>query len=168
MQIFILWCGFLGGWLLVAGPVFQAVIELSEQETKRETIASVTQRYTPPPRNSAWWWLLPPVGYLLHRGRARRRRQEILQLWTPQQLEAIARLSNKATGWAMVASAGVLLALRETWGLTEHYHWSPWRFWLLAAGMAVLSAAYTAVRMSWVGRVRDGAGQRLAGGGCQS
>jgi hypothetical protein len=174
MRAFIVWAGFVGGWLLVAGPVFQAAIDLSEQDIGQEDMRAVAARYTPPPPDSPWWWLFPPVGYVLHRRRSRRIRQGMLALWTPAQRRAWARLGNKATGWLMVAVAGLLLAFRETWQLVEHYHWPLLVFWLLAAGMTIVSAVYTALRMIMAARIGEiegeGGGQgetRAAAGGAR-
>ena len=68
MEHLIAWCGFLGGWLLVAGPISQAVQELTELELERERIAEATSKVERPPPVSVWWWLLPPAKmYLEHR-----------------------------------------------------------------------------------------------------
>ena len=42
-------CGFVGGWLLVAGPVWQAALELAEEEIDQEAIEHVKQIVQPPP-----------------------------------------------------------------------------------------------------------------------
>ena len=71
MAVFIAWSGFLGAWLLVAGPIYQAAIELEEEDVEREVIAEASANVEAPPRVSPWWRLLPPVAYLLHRRRGR-------------------------------------------------------------------------------------------------
>ena len=40
MEQFIAWCAFLGAWLLFAGPVLQAALELREQQLSREEFES--------------------------------------------------------------------------------------------------------------------------------
>ena len=60
MESLIAWSGFLGAWLLVAGPIYQAVIELEAEAFERDAVAAVSAMVEPPPRTSAWWWLLPP------------------------------------------------------------------------------------------------------------
>ena len=42
-------CGFVGGWLLVAGPVWQAAIELREEEIDQEAIEAVKSTIAVPP-----------------------------------------------------------------------------------------------------------------------
>ena len=61
--------GFLGAWLLVAGPLYQGAFELREEEVDRKGIEASTAgipRSAPP---SPWWWLLRPVMYLIRRRR---------------------------------------------------------------------------------------------------
>jgi len=159
VEVFIVWAGFAGAWLLVAGPIFQAAIEFSEQDMEGAGFTALAAKYTPPPRYRGWWWLLPPVGYLLHWRWSRRAHREMMQLATPEQRRMFAQLGNKATGWTMVALAGILLALNETWGVKRHYHWPVLAFWLLVLAMTALSAAYTGARM---GRDRPDGGR---GGG---
>jgi hypothetical protein len=66
----IFWCGYVGAWLLVAGPIYQAALELQEQDIERDRIQQVTAQVPAPAPVSAWWWLLPPVRYLLAQRRS--------------------------------------------------------------------------------------------------
>jgi hypothetical protein len=43
MNQVIAWVGFLGAWLLVAGPLYQGALELREEEVDREGIAALAQ-----------------------------------------------------------------------------------------------------------------------------
>jgi hypothetical protein len=49
MHTVILWSGFLGAWLLVAGPIYQAVLELEAEgmETDRIRVAAATSTSRP-------------------------------------------------------------------------------------------------------------------------
>ena len=68
----ILWAGFAGAWLLVAGPLHQARVELAEEDLERERFTDAMTEVGPPPRTSAWWWLLPPLRlWIGHRRRDR-------------------------------------------------------------------------------------------------
>ncbi|BEP16416.1 hypothetical protein acdb102_47270 [Acidothermaceae bacterium B102] len=144
VQAFILWCGFFGAWLLVAGPIYQAALELGEEQFDREQLHVA---HAGSPSVSPWWWLLPPVGYWLQKRRAQRARREIMAQWTPEQLEGFIALTNKATGWIFVAGGATLLATTETWNLVEHYAWETWVFWVVTVVMLWLSAANTALRL---------------------
>jgi len=53
------WAGFAGAWLLVAGPIYQAAIELEAEEIERDAIRDAAQAVPGPPPNSRWWWLIP-------------------------------------------------------------------------------------------------------------
>ncbi len=62
MHELILWSGFFGAWLLVAGPLYQAALELAGENISREDMAGV-QPTSRPGEPSGWWWLIPPVGF---------------------------------------------------------------------------------------------------------
>ncbi len=148
MEGFIAWCAFFGGWLLFAGPVYQAALELDEQDIDHEDVEAAAAAVPQPPPISPWWWLVPPVGYLLSRRRSDRYRQAVMAAMSAEQMKGFLAFVNKATGWLMVASGALLIAAKETWVLVEHYEWAVWVFWVLSVVMATLGALYTATRMS--------------------
>jgi hypothetical protein len=65
----IAWCGFLGAWLLVAGPLDQAVREIEESGFEHEMFEEAKAKVSEPEPVSSWWLLLPPVWWLLKRRR---------------------------------------------------------------------------------------------------
>src|SRR6201996_4270561 len=99
MEQFILWCGLLGAWLLFAGPILQAALELREQELSRDEFESAHALVEREQPVSAWWWLLPPVYYWLNHRRSDRMNKAITKLLTPQQMFGLIDYVNKATGW---------------------------------------------------------------------
>lgn len=115
----IAWSGFVGAWLLVAGPFFQAVIELSEEQFTRSEFQTITATTPAPAPISPWWWLLPPVGYLKQWRRRRDHRDAIMRQFTPVQREVMVRFTDKATGWLFVASGAFFIAVKETWNSTR-------------------------------------------------
>ncbi|TQS39493.1 hypothetical protein [Cryptosporangium phraense] len=153
MDSFIAWCGFLGAWLLVAGPVYQAAIELSDQQLELDDVEKLSEDIEhsrvdgAPPPISGWWWLFPPVLWIKHRRREKAARELLLSRLTPAQVQLAVDYLNKATGWGLVGLGGLLIALKETWELLEHYEWEHWVFWLLAVVMAVLCLANAGLRM---------------------
>lgn len=160
MHELIAWATFAGAWLLVAGPLYQGSVELDELDVDREAIegikASAVQ--TAQGRPSPWWWLLPPVMYVLHRRWTQEFRQATVVQLTEVQREQFISFRNKATGWFTVAAGATLLAMGETWQLTEHYDWPVWLFWLLTVAMAALALLNTAVR-----KINDQRTRRYAG-----
>ena len=149
MHELIAWCGFLGGWLLVAGPVFQAALELAEEGFERDAVAGARSRAQDRVEAvSPWWWLLPPVGYYLARRRADRVRDAALRELDPDQRASVTSFMNKANGWIYVALGGSLIATKETWELCEAHEWSAAVFWVLAPSMALLCASSAAARMA--------------------
>jgi hypothetical protein len=143
----IAWCGFFGAWLLFAGPVYQAALELHEQDIERGRIAEVSKQVPAPARISPWWWLLPPVRYVKERRRARRYRDAVMGAMRPDELEALVTYINKATGWLFVGLGGLLLAVKETWELHERYEWRLYAFWVLVAVMTAIAATNVAIRL---------------------
>jgi len=138
----ILWATFAGAWLLVAGPLYQGSVELSELDFDREGIqgkAAAVQ--TGRDRPSAWWWLLPPVMY-------------VLPQLTSTQREQMASFQSKSAGWFTVAAGATLLAAGETWQIVQHYGWPVWAFWLLAVVMLAAAILNTAVLMISYARMR--------------
>jgi hypothetical protein len=144
MDAFIVWCGFVGGWLLFAGPVHQAALELHEQDLERERIATATASVAKPARVSTWWWLLPPVRYLLEWRLAREHRSAMLAALDARDLADLLQYLNKARGWLLVGLGGLLLAINETWELREHYEWPVAVFWVLAVGLGLGCGTFTA------------------------
>lgn len=145
------WAGFLGAWLLVAGPLYQGALELREEDVDREGMqASIADLPRPGPP-SPWWWLLPPVMYLIRRRRANAYRQAALARLTQAQREQRISFINKATGWFTVALGAALLAAEQTWQVINRQQWPAWVFWLLIVIMLGASVLNTALRM-----IRDG------------
>ena len=159
MNQVIAWAGFLGAWLLVAGPLYQGAIELREEDVDREAIEASKATVPRPDPPSAWWWLVPPVMYVLWRRSSGAYRQATLAQLNPAQRAQFTSFINKATGWFTVAIGAALLAAEQTWQLIERHHWPGWLFWPLIVVMLGASVLNTALRMS-----RD---ERAAGSGAQ-
>lgn len=119
MDTLMAWSGFIGAWLLVAGPLYQGVLELREEDVDQAGTDPMCP-IAPPPPPSLWWWLLPPVMLVLRRRRSVTYHRTLLEVLTPQQREHRERFIRKATGWFVVAVGGSLIAVQETWELTEH------------------------------------------------
>ena len=139
------WCGLLGAWLLVAGPLYQGALELLEQDLSVERRLGPGLRVEPPPRPATWWWLVPPAMLLLRRRRAGRYRREVLALLTPTQRAQRWIFIQKAAGWFTVATGAALLAVEETRETAEQAEWSTVGFVALLALMAALCCGNTAL-----------------------
>jgi len=142
----IAWSGFLGAWLLVAGPLFQAAVELDGQGDRRSGVTRVA-RQADRPRLSPWWWLLPPVAYVLERRRQRQVRQHVFDALTPDEVEGFVEFTSVATGWAMVAAGAFFIAVKETYEVAELYEWPVAVFVVLLVVMLAVCAANTVVRV---------------------
>jgi hypothetical protein len=147
MPDLIAFCGFLGAWLLVIGPLGQAVRELEEEEFERDSIGRAEQQIEKPPPVSAWWLLAAPVYFVLRRRRGRVYHDRIAVAMKPEEFEAFAHLRDVATAWAFVAAGASLIAVKETWELHEQYNWADWTFWALVVVMLLICGARVSFRV---------------------
>ena len=113
---------FAGTWLLFAGPIFQAALELSDQDLERDRIRATAEKVIINQHVSPWWWLVPPVKIVLENIQQRKWRREYFSLMLPKDREAFLNYSYTASGWLIVAAGALLLALNETWSLGEAFH----------------------------------------------
>ena len=94
------WAGFLGAWLLVAGPLYQGALELRAEEVDREGIEATAARVPRPEPVSPWWWwwwLLPPVVYLIRRHRGNAFRRAVLAQLAQAQRDQFTSFVNKVS-----------------------------------------------------------------------
>ena len=146
MHHFILWAGFAGAWLLVAGPVYQASLELRDEEFERERLEEVDRRLRPVEPVSPWWWLVPPVHLILSRRRREERQHAMMIELADEDYLALLSFMNKATGWLMVGAGGLLIATKETYELLEGNEWPEWLLAVIVPVMLALAFAYTVFR----------------------
>ena len=163
MHELVAWSGFVGAWLLVAGPLFQAAVELGEQEEARGGLTEAAARVGPQPRLSPWWWLLPPVAYVLQVRRQRDYRQQLMEALTRDQVENFVAYANVSTGWAMVALGALFIAVKETYEVVELREWPGWVFATLLVVMLATCAANTVLRMKRAHRMLEQPFPALAG-----
>jgi hypothetical protein len=147
MEYVIAICGFLGAWLLFAGPVYQAALELREEALDEAAFESATASVARPPRISRWWWLLPPVAWAKERDRARRHRAALMAALNPEQREQTVHFLDKANGWMIVASGALLLGVKETWSFTDLLRLPTALFWVIVVVMAALGVLNATLRM---------------------
>jgi hypothetical protein len=147
MNLVIAWAGFLGAWLLMAGPLYQGALELLEEDIDREGIDASIARIPRPDPPSPWWWLVPPVMYLIRRHRGRAFRRAALAQLTRAQRDQAGSFINKAAGWFTVALGAALLAAAQTWQVINRLRWPAWLFWILIIVMLGVSVANTALRI---------------------
>jgi hypothetical protein len=144
----IAWCGFAGAWLLFGGPIYQAALELQEQDIERDRLTELGETVEGPAPLSRWWLLLPPAWYVLERRRRKRWRNAVLAAMAPSELEAFVNYIDKATAWVFVGLGGLLIATKETWELAEHHEWPVSVFWILVVAMIALASANATLRLA--------------------
>jgi hypothetical protein len=139
------WFGFVGAWLLVAGPVHQASVELRAERDVTQRAQELMHGAPEPPKVSSWWWLLPPVRFMLSSQRRDDARKAFLASLPVEDLELITRYLNIARGWMLVGLGAFLIALKETYELAESYEWPTWLYWLSVLVMASVALSITVV-----------------------
>jgi hypothetical protein len=142
----IAWCGFLGAWLLVAGPLDQAVREVEDNEFERDAITEAASKVEEPPQVSGWWLLLPPVWWMLRRRREGEYRRRVTAAMDDRDLLAFLNIRDVLNGWAYVAAGASLIAVKETWELHENYEWPEWTFFALIVAMLLFCVSTTRLR----------------------
>jgi hypothetical protein len=147
VHVVIAWSGFLGAWLLVAGPLFQAAVELDEQSDRHPGLGRAARQVGQQPRLSPWWWLLPPVAYVKQYRRRRDYRRQVFDALTAEQVEGFVELTSVATGWSMVAAGALFISVKETYEVVELYEWPLGVFVVLLLVMLALCAGNTVVRI---------------------
>ena len=133
----IYWFGFVGAWLLFTGPIYQASVELRAEREASARFEEVMHGAPEPEPVSNWWWLVPPVRLLFGAGRRDDARKVFLASLSAEDLELITRYINIARGWALVGLGAFLIALKETYELTEHHEWPIGVYWALVVVMLV-------------------------------
>jgi hypothetical protein len=148
MGLLAAWVGFVGGWLLVAGPVYQALLELQDEEVDHERLESLSSSIPKPDPVTRWWWLLPPVYYALQRRRSTAYRRAVFDAMGPAEVGQTIRYLDKAAGWLLVAAGAFLIGVKETWELVEHSDWPVWLFCVLIVASPLAGIAYAFYRLT--------------------
>ena len=146
MEYLIVLVGFAGGWLLFAGPLLQAWLELREETFDRDELTHLSETIPRPERVSTWWWLLPPVAiYKSNRGQ-QAYRAAVTKLLSTEQREQMLSFNNKANAWFVVAGGAFLIAVKETWEAVEKFELWVGMFWVLIVLMPVICVVLLAMR----------------------
>jgi hypothetical protein len=142
----IAWCGFLGAWLLVAGPLDQAVREIADQEFRSESLEEARAQVGEPEPVSRWWLLLPPVWWVKVQRRESIYRRQIGEAMEPGDLLVFLTIKDILNAWLYVAVGAALIGVKETWELHEAYEWPEAVFFALIVLALVLCVGSTAIR----------------------
>ncbi len=159
MELFTQWLGFIGAWLLFAGPVYQAALELLEQDIRRDHLKIAGEKVTPPADVSVLWWFFPPIKLYLEYSRSRNYRRRYIRALPPEIIESLIGLMNKATAWVMVAGGGLAIAAKETYELCQGYGLNLAVFWVSVGVMGYLSILYTVLRVMRTNKIVESAKQ---------
>lgn len=147
MDLLISVVGLFGAWLLLAGSIYQAVLELRAHELAVERLQEVgalarTQRV------SGWWWLFPPLKLYLERRRATAKKEVYFNALSVVEFESLVSFLNKTTGWLCVALGGLMIAIKETHQFCHDRHVGEIAFALGVGALAGLCVLFTRVRVT--------------------
>jgi hypothetical protein len=135
------WLALLGGWLLFAGPVQQAVLELRAEQVEHDRLSRRQQLVSRPASVPAWLWLLPPVALVLHRRRVTAFQHEYFKSLDIDQRRDLIGFLNLASGWSIVAAGAWFIALSETYSITHEHGWSLVWFAVISIAVTTIAAA---------------------------
>jgi hypothetical protein len=151
----ILWAGFVGAWLLVAGPIWQAVVELRDEDFEREKYTAAMDVVPPREQVSTWWWLVPPLHFVLNQRSKGRWQDDIMAALPDEDYEALSSFMSKVRGWMLVGGGGLLIATKETYELVEGNEWPTGIFWVLIVVMALAAASQAAFQVARADRAAE-------------
>lgn len=163
METFILWVGFAGAWLLFAGPIYQAALELQDEDIEVQQVANIRElqdkdiedrriyiasaRVQKPKGTSLWWWLLPPVKLYQEFKRRADYQRRFMEALSQEDIEAIVSYRSKANAWLFVSVGGFCIACKETYELASHEGWSILGLLFIIVGMLILSILHLVTQM---------------------
>lgn len=105
---------FIGVWLLYIFPLYQGVLEISEQDRIIGKFQQADNKYAPV---SSWYWLLPPLKIKKEKERGIRILRE--NIHGQEEIHALTNFLNKAVAWFYIALAGILNGLVATYDLID-------------------------------------------------
>jgi len=123
METFILWIGFIGAWLIFAGALRQATLELQNEDIEIDRIREASSKIPRPAPTSKWLLLVFPIKLYIDFKRGKEHQRQISALLTSDDVKSLTSLRNKAIGWMSVAGGGFCIALKETYELGHHQEW---------------------------------------------
>jgi hypothetical protein len=138
---------FIGSWLLFAGPIYQAALELQDEDIELDRIRSTGDVLRKEAHISGWLWVVPP--YALYK-RSKNKKifmQKYLNSLTQVDIEQLISFRSKATAWMLVAIGGFCIASNETYILMHDIHWSIFVFILIVLAMLIASIAHLIYRI---------------------
>ncbi|MGM0238008.1 hypothetical protein [Enterococcus sp. AZ103] len=126
---------FLGDWLLFIFPMYQGVLEITEQKKALRRFMKKGKKY---PDISLWYWLLPPYKIFLERQRIKRILRDSID--SEKNFFVMQPFMNKATAWFFVAIAGLLNGIAATNDLLEQFKVElPWQLFILLILVLIVS-----------------------------
>jgi hypothetical protein len=155
METLFIWLGFIGSWFLFAGPIYQAVLELQDQDIEFDRLRAAGAKVPRPAKLSGWFWIIFPVKLYVEYRRNKYQQQHILKLLDRNDIESLVSFRNKSTAWLFVALGGACIASKETYELAEHYELSGQVLLLLIVVMIALSIINLAYRLKRSTKIKN-------------
>lgn len=147
METVILWMGFIGAWLLFAGPIYQAALELRDEDIEIDRLHAARSKIQAPARTPVWWWLLPPVKIYAEFKGKREYQYRYMKALTREDIESLVSFRSKASAWLFVALGGFCIACKESYELAHHQAWSTRILIVIVVAMLILSILNLVVRI---------------------
>lgn len=155
METFFDFLTLIGCWLLFAGAIFQAALELKDQDIKRDRIMTARRQVSVSRHVSQWWWFLPPIKLVLEKRQTRKWRREHFKLLARADRNALLDFTHRAKGWLIVSGGAFLAAVVATRTFGIHLQWNGGVIFMLALFLTCLSLLNTILHMRADTRLRS-------------
>ena len=116
--------GVLGAWLLFAGPIYQANVDLNAESAAIDLVRSRVKSAVDIPRISHWWWLFPPMRIWLVTRRRHEVGRQAKAVLDADEVQLMVRYYQAARGWLLVGLGAWLLLIKEVLTVGESAGWS--------------------------------------------
>jgi hypothetical protein len=138
MATIILWIYAAGCWLIFAGSIYQAALDIKEQDIEFDRIRQVGRDIHKERNVSAWWWLFPPIKISKESKNHKEYERRYLKALSSEDTESMVNLRSKTTAWLYVGVGALLVSIEATWSVTEHYKLKIWLFVITCIAVAYI------------------------------
>ncbi len=153
MEVVMSWLEFIGAWLLFAGPIYQAALELQDEDIEIDRIRLAGAKIKKAAQVSLWWWLLPPAKIYMERKRSHKYWARYIKTLPNNEVEALVSYRSKANAWLFITVGGFCIAISQSYGLAKENDWNNYILAALIVVMFVLSILNLITRLRRAKRI---------------
>lgn len=138
---------FIGAWLLFAGPIYQAALELQDEDIEIDRVKLTGAKIKKAAQVSLWWWLLPPAKIYMERKRSHKYWTRYIKTLPSNEVEALVSYRSKANAWLFITVGGFFIAISQSYSLAKEEDWNNYLLALIIIFMFFLSILNLVTRL---------------------